>query len=265
MKFRSRFFATLSVSLLLVAPFAARSNTLETIKQRNKIIVAVDISAPPYGMLDDQARQTGSDVEAAKLLAQDLGVALEIVPVNGPNRVPFLLSRKVDVVLASFSITEERKKVVAYSEPYGVVPVVVAGPSSTAVASFSDLSGKTIAVTRGTTSDQELSRGLKNIPGAQIVRYEDDATTNTAVATGQQDFLVGAPSVLPAIKKANPARDIVPKFIAKSYPYAVGLRKNEPELKEWLDGWVETNLKNGKFNEIYQRYFGMPLPAEMQR
>lgn len=265
MKILSRLLSALVASSLLLASAGAWSNTLETIRQRQKILVGVDISAPPYGMLDEQARQTGSDVEAARLLAKDLGVALEIVPVNGPNRVPYLLSRKVDVVLASFSITEERKKVVAYSEPYGVVPVLVAGPASVSVASFADLRGKTIAVTRGTTSDQELSRGLKDVPGARIVRYEDDATTNTAVATGQQEFLVGAPSVLLAIKQANPTRDIVPKFTATAYPYAVGLRKNEPELKAWLDGWVAANLKNGTFNEIYQRYFGMPLPADMQR
>ena len=70
--------------------------------------------------------------------------------------------------------------------------------------------------------------------------------------------------MLLAIRQANPARDIVPST-ATAYPYAVGLRKNEPELKAWLDGWVAANLKNGAFNEIYQRYFGMPLPADMRR
>ena len=127
------------------------------------------------------------------------------------------------------------------------MPVLVAGPRLVSVACFADLRGKTIAVTRGTTSDQELSRGLKDVPGARIVRHED-ATTCTAVATGQQGLLVGAPSVLLAIRQANPARDIVPKFTATAYPYAVGLRKNEPELKAWLDDWVAANLKNGAFN-----------------
>ncbi|CUJ49042.1 transporter substrate-binding domain-containing protein [Achromobacter kerstersii] len=250
-------------SCLLSAPASSSANSLEAIKQRGKIIVAVDIGAPPYGMLDREARQTGSDVEAAHLLAKDLGVDLEIVPVNGPNRVPFLLSRKVDVVLASFSITDERRKVVAFSKPYGVVPILVAGPRDVQLRNFHDLSGKAIAVTRGTTSDQELTRGVKGISGVSIIRYEDDATTNTAVATGQQDYLVAAPSVLPAIRKANPKRDIVPKFTAKAYPYAVGLRKNEPELQKWLDEWVEENLKNGNFNQIYQRYFDMPLPSDL--
>ena len=260
---RRLFLALAALSFGAGATMAHAANALDTIKQRKTILVAVDIGMPPYGMVDDQARQVGSDVEAAKLLAQDLGVALEIVPVSGPNRVPFLLSRKADVVMASFSITDERKKVIDFSAPYGVVPVVVGGPASGRVATFSDLSGKAIAVTRGTMSDHELSRGSKDVPGVVIVRYEDDATTNTAVATGQQDFIATAPSVISAVKKANPSRDIVPKFAMKSYPYGIGLRKNEPELKAWLDGWVKTNFKNGKLNEIFTRHFGMPLPPEV--
>jgi polar amino acid transport system substrate-binding protein len=253
----------LATTLALAAPTVALSDTLDTIKQRKKILVAVDIGAPPYGMLDDKAQQVGSDVEGAKLLAKDLGVELEIVPVSGPNRVPFLLTKKADVVMASFSITDERKKVIGFSEPYGVVPVVVAGPAKPPIKGFGDLAGKTIAVTRGTTSDQELSKGVKDVAGVNIVRYEDDATTNTAVSTGQQDYLAAAPSVIPAVKKANPSRDILIQFTMKAYPYGVGLRKEDTALKGWLDGWVKTNLKNGKFNEIYKRYFGMSLPEEM--
>jgi polar amino acid transport system substrate-binding protein len=253
---------TAGLALVASATSALAADTLEAIKQRKKILIAVDIGAPPYGMVDAQAKQVGSDIDAANLLAQDLGVALEVVPVTGPNRVPFLLSRKVDIVMASFSITDERKKVIDFSEPYGVVPVVVGGPASAKVASFADLTGKTIAVTRGTTNDMELTRGTKDIPGVTIVRYEDDATTNTAVSTGQQDYIATPPTVISAVKKANPSRDIQMKFVMKTYPYGIGMRKNEPELKAWLDAWVQKNIKNGKFNEIYTRHHGMPLPPE---
>ena len=263
MTIQRRALLALSALCLSGVTTAALADTLDTIKQRKKILIAVDIGAPPYGMLDAQARQVGSDVEAARLLAKDMGVELEIVPVNGPNRVPFLLTKKADIVMASFSITDERKKVINFSEPYGVVPVVVGGPAGARVNGFADLSGKTVAVTRGTTSDQELTRGTKEVANVSIVRYEDDATTNTAVATGQQDFIAAAPSVIPAVKKANPARDITPKFTMKAYPYGIGLRKDDTALKAWLDGWVSANLKNGKFNEIYTRYFGMSLPEEM--
>jgi polar amino acid transport system substrate-binding protein len=263
-KLNRRILAAAAASLCLIGLSAnAWSDTLDTIKQRKKVLIAVDIGAPPYGFLDSEAKQAGSDVEAARLLAKDLGVELEIVPVSGPNRVPFLLSKKADLVMASFSITDERKKVIGFSEPYGVVPIVVAGPKAATLKGFGDLAGKNVAVTRGTTSDQELSRGAKDIQGITITRYEDDATTNTAVATGQQDYLAAAPSVIPAVKKANPSRDIDIKFVMKSFPYGVGLRKDDVALKGWVDEWVKTNLKNGKFNEIYKRHFGMSLPADM--
>ncbi|AJG17463.1 transporter substrate-binding domain-containing protein [Cupriavidus basilensis] len=263
MHLNHRLLGSLAALLLVGASVSAWSDTLDTIKQRKKILVAVDIGAPPYGMLDAQAKQSGSDVETARLLAKDLGVELEIVPVTGPNRVPFLLTRKADVVLASFSVTDERKKVIDFSDPYGVIPVVVGGPAKSSLKSFADLSGKTIAVTRGTTSDQELSRGAKEVQGLNIVRYEDDATTNTAVATGQQDYLAAAISVIPAVKKSNPTRDLETKFVMKSYPYAIGLRKGDAALKNWLDGWVKANLKNGKINDIYKHYFGIGLPEDM--
>lgn len=263
MNIARRTLATVTALCLLGIGAAASADTLDTIKQRKKILIAVDIGAPPYGFLDTQAKQAGSDVEAANLLAKDLGVALEIVPVTGPNRVPFLLTKKADLVMASFSITDERKKVIDFSEPYGVVPIVIAAPKAATLKGFADLAGKNVAVTRGTTSDQELTRGTKDISGVTVTRYEDDATTNTAVATGQQDYLAAAPSVIPAVKKANPARDIEIKFVMKSFPYGVGLRKDDAALKGWVDGWVKTNLKNGKFNEIYKRHFGISLPEEM--
>lgn len=263
MKFNRRILTALAALCLAGVSAAAWSDTLDTIKQRKKVLIAVDIGAPPYGFLDTAAKQAGSDIEAAQLLAKDLGVELEVVPVSGPNRVPFLLTKKADLVMASFSITDERRKVIDFSEPYGVVPIVVAGPKAAVLKGFADLSGKNVAVTRGTTSDQELARGTKEVADVRIVRYEDDATTNTAMATGQQDYLAAAPSVIPAVKKANPARDIEIKFVMKSFPYGVGLRKDDAALKAWVDAWVKTNLKNGKFNEIYKRHFGMSLPEEM--
>lgn len=263
MTFTRRTLSSLVAVCLLGASALATADTLDTIKQRKKILIAVDIGAPPYGFLDGDAKQAGSDIEAARLFAKDLGVELEIVPVTGPNRVPFLLTKKADIVMASFSITDERKKVIDFSEPYGVVPIVVAGPKAVALKGFADLASKNVAVTRGTTSDQALTAGTKDISGVTIVRYEDDATTNTAVATGQQDFLAAAPSVIPAVKKANPSRDIEIKFVMKSFPYGIGLRKDDTALKAWADGWVKTNLKNGKFNEIYKRHFGMGLPEAM--
>lgn len=252
----------LSLCLVTISSFVA-ADTLDNIRQHKKILIAVDIGVPPFGMIDAQAKQSGSDIETARLLAKDLGVELEIVPVTGANRIPFLFAKKVDVVIASFAITDERKKVIDFSIPYGVLKVGISGPAKPKVESFSDLTGKTIAATRATTADQELVRGVKDIPGVAIVRYEDDATTATAVATGQQDYIAAPVTIIAGIKKANPSRDIEVKFVMQSQAYGIGLRKNEPKLLAYLDGWIKTNLKNGKLNDINKKYFSVALPAEM--
>ncbi|MFM6830467.1 MAG: hypothetical protein ACKOVA_09095 [Novosphingobium sp.] len=96
-----------------------------------------------------------------------------------------------------------------------------------------------------------------------IVRYNDDATTRKAIGTGEQPSVALAQSAIPAVKKANPAADIEAKFAIKTFPLAIGVRKNEPELKTFLDSWVKTNLQNGKLNSIFKEYHGASLPAEI--
>jgi len=251
-----------ALSLEVTPAYAQSGNLLETIKQRGKILIATDINLPPFGYLNAQAQQAGSDVDTARLLAQDLKVELEIIPVTGQNRIPYLLSRKADVVMSSFSITDARKKVIDFTDPVGVAPQVLAGPSTTPVSDWPDLADQSIAVTRGTAQDQELARSIRehNIPNIKVVRYEDDASTNTAIITGQQHLLATAPTIVTMLKKAHPTLDLEVKFSIKENPYAIGLRKNEPELLAWLNDWIKTNIQNGKLNEIYARHHGYPLP-----
>jgi len=237
---------------------AQSDNLLETIKKRGKILIGTDTGNPPFAYLNEQAQRVGSDVETAELLAKDLGVALEFVPTTMPNRIPFLLSKKVDIIVAAFSITPERQKVVDFSEPLYNLTQVVAGPSTIEVMGFADLQGKTIATTRGTTQDQGLTRGIKenNVQNVTVVRYEDDAAAMTAVATGQQQFFTAPPAMVAALKKVHSGLDLEIKFTTRQDPLGVGLRKKEPELKAWLDEWANTNRENGKLQAIFDRYHG---------
>lgn len=242
----------------------AHANALDDIKKRGELVAAIDVSYPPFGKIDATAGESGSDVDTARLLAQDLGVKLKIVPVSGAARVPFLLSNKADVVIASFSVTEERKKVVDYSLPYAVDYLVVASDKTNAISQVGDLAGKSVAVTRGTTADIELTKSLKaSSVSANVVRYEDEATANTAVVTGQQDIIAASLSTVQELQKQVPAKNIEIKFNMAHYPLAIGLRKQEPELKAWLDAWVTTNVENGKLDKIFVQYFGQSLPADL--
>ena len=258
MKTASMLRLILGAALVLTAlgGTVAQADTLDDIKKAGKVRIAIDLAIPPFGMSDDKMQPAGSDVDLARLLAKDLGVQLEIVTTTGPTRIPMLQTNKADLVVSTLSITPERAKVVDFSIPYADHPSVVAGLTSATIRQMSDLEGKKIGVVRGTTQDTDLTRQAK---GAQLVRYEDDATMALAFASGQVDIIATARSLLPAISKKNPARTLEPKITMQTFYLAIGLRKDEPRLLAWVNDWVRTNLQNGKLIAIYKTHHGIDI------
>lgn len=260
-----KYLAALIAVAGLCATTAAQADSLSDIKARHVINVGVDLGQAPFGMVDNQMKQTGSDMETARLLAKDLGVDLNIVSVAPANRIPFLMTRKVDVIIASFSITEERKKQIDFSRPYAVIQSSIATVGGLKITSIKDLAGKEVAVTRGSTNDQLVTKAVEseNVANVVIVRYDDNAAATNAVVSGQQDIYVVAPSLLVPVNEANPNRKITPQVTLKTFPLGIGFAKNEPALKAWLDDWVAANLQNGKLGDIYAKYHGVPLPKDI--
>jgi polar amino acid transport system substrate-binding protein len=250
----------LAAAAALAAPGLARADALDAIKARGKLLVAVDLGSPPFGMTDAAMQPTGSDIETARLLAKSWDLPLEFVQVTSPNRVPVLLTGKADMVMASFSVNEERLKVIDFSAPYGVIQAIVAGPKAMVVKDYADLVDKRVGTTRGSTNDKEATARAK---GAQIIRFDDDATLIAALASGQVDLMATSPGIMAAAAARNPGQQFETKIVMRTFPYAIGIRKNEPALKARLDAWVHDNLKNGAIDAIYKRYNGVSLPDDM--
>jgi polar amino acid transport system substrate-binding protein len=253
-----------TVCVVVAGAYTAHADTLSNIRERKSVKVGIDLGQAPFGMVDSQMKQVGSDVETARKLAKDLGVELDVVSIAPANRIQYLMTGKVDLVIASFSITDERKKQVDFSEPYAVSQVVLATTGGRKLTNIDDVKSDEIAVTRGSTNDQLITDAVKqsNLQ-AKVVRYDDNAATTNAVISGQQNIYAVAASLLVPINEANPNNKIESQFALKVYPLGIGLRKNEPELKAWLDQWVAENLKNGELNKIYEAYHRSPLPADL--
>lgn len=248
---------------LAAPPLAwAQSDALAAIRQAGHLRVALEFGRPPWGFKDAQLKMTGSDMETAELLAADLGVKLEIVEVTGPNRIPFLQTNKADIVLSTFSITPERLKVIDFSTPYASAVQMVGAPKSLPLRQESDLRGKRVGVTRATTGDVELTKRAKDL-GVEIVRFDDEATNMTALASGQLDIVVQEPAVLSAVAQRNPQRQLEAKFVFTQFPVGIGLRKGEPALKGFVDSWVKRRLADGRLNAIYRKFHGADLSAEV--
>lgn len=253
--------------LILVAALAfaalgvsAQADTLDAIRKAGKVRIAIDLAIPPFGMTDDRMQPAGSDVDLARLLAKDLGVELDIVATTGPTRIPLLQTNKADLVISTLSITPDRAKVIDFSLPYADHLSVVAALKSLPIKDLQDLDGKKVAVVRGTTQDTDLTQKAK---GAQLVRYEDDATMALAVASGQVDILATARSLLPAINRKNPARTVEPKITLQTFHLAIGLRKDEPALLAWVNGWVKANLRNGNLGALYKKHHGVDIAPDL--
>lgn len=240
---------------------ALAQDTLAAIKAAGKIRVAIEFGRPPWGYKDDSLKPTGSDYETAALLAKDLGVALDVVEVTGPNRVPFLMSNRADVVISTFSITPERQKVVSFSVPYASAVQYVAAPKNVDIKTQADLQGRRVGVTRGTTGDSALTK--LDIPGLEIVRFDDESTNMTALVSGQVDIVVQEPAVIARVAAQNPGKFIQPKFTIAEFDVGIGMRKNDTALANYLDQWVRTNLSNGKLDKIYEKFQGVGLSQKI--
>ncbi|MFD2239352.1 transporter substrate-binding domain-containing protein [Aureimonas populi] len=249
-------------AIILGASAPAMADAYEDIMAAGKIRVSTDLAIPPSGMLDANLQPTGSDVETARLLAEDWGLELEFVQTTGATRIPNLQTNRADIVISTLSVTPERAQVIDFSEPYAALRSVIGAPAASEISDWEDLRGQTVTVTRGTTQDTELT-AMAAERGFNIARYDDDATMVTAAVSGQAQMVATSETIVNQIGERNTERAFEPKFVIRTFDIAMGVRKNEPELLAKLNEWVAANLANGKLNEIYQKYHGAPLPEEM--
>ena len=250
----------IAAALLACGAHAALADQLDEIKKAGKVRVAIAIGTPLFSYADANLQPTGSDVDTATELAKDMGVKLEIVPITTAARIPTLQAQRADLVISSLSITEERAKVVDFSIPYSAITIMVAAPKDMKITGYADLVGKRIGLTRATTNDTITTREAK---GAEIMRYEDDATLITSAVTGQVDVFSSTPSNMGEVNKRAPGKNFEMKFSQLDSGLGITMNKGEPKLKEWVNGWVNANIKNGKLNAIYKKYHGRDLPADI--
>jgi len=254
--------ASVTGTLLALTGTPACADALSDIMAAKKIRVATDLAIPPSGMLDAKLKPIGSDVETAELLAEDWGLKLEFVQTTGATRIPNLQTNKADIIISTLSVTPERAEVIDFSIPYAGLESVVAAPASAQIKDWADLKGTVISVTRGTTQDTALTKTASE-RGIRVQRYEDDATLVTAAVSGQASAVATSATLVKQIHNKDPQRAFEPKVTLQVFNLAIGVRKNEGPLLAKLNEWIKVNLKNGKLNDIYQKYHGSPIPKEL--
>lgn len=246
--------AAFTIFLGTVSPVLA---DLQDILDRGVVRIGVPVDVVPFGYVDENNEPAGLDIDLAEMIAEEMGVELEITQITGINRIPFLTSNKLDLVVSVMGATPERALQVSFSSPYSAFVLGVFGPDSIDITSPDELGDYTVGVPRGTTQDIELTAMA---PNANIIRFEDDATAAAAYLSGQVDLLGTGNPVAADLSKKNPDKAMGIKFVIRVAPTHIAFQQNNPELGRWLDVFVLYNKVNGKLDELSRKYLTSDLP-----
>ena len=185
--FRQLAAGALVAATLGAVSLPAAAQTVDEIVKKGKLTVGMLVDFPPFGIMNTENKPDGYDADVAKLMGKHMGVPVEIVPVTGPNRIPYLQTSKVDVLVASLGITPERAKQVQFTNPYAAIEIGLLAPGSAKISTAEDLKGKRIGVARASTQDNAVTAVAP--PEARIMRFDDDASAVQALLSQQVDAL----------------------------------------------------------------------------
>ena len=235
---------------------AALADRFQDIISKGVIRIGVPLDVPPFGSQNVNRQAEGFDVDMANMVAKSLGVKLEITQITGANRLPFLLTDKVDVVISVMGATPERAKQIMFTAPYANTSLAVYGPKNISVKSAMDLGTYKVAAAKGTT--QELALSTAN-PRANMMRTEDDATAAAAYLSGQAQLFSTNSIVAIDLAKKNPTKEFDLKFNIRNSPAHMGVKMGEHSLVRWLDTFIFFNTQNTELDKLHQKWLGRSM------
>lgn len=229
-----------------------QSSSLEAIKERGTLKIGVFSDKAPFGYVDKNGEYQGYDVYVARRFAKDLlgdESKVEFVPVDGASRVPYLESNKVDIIMANFTVTDERKEKVDFALPYMKVSLGLVSPDSAPINSEEEMKDKKIVIVKGTTAETYMT---KNHPDVKQVKYDQYSEAFQALLDGRGDAKVNDNTELLAWAKANPGFTVtIPKFGGED-TIAPAVAKGNAELLNWLNEEIEKLGEEKFMHEAYK-------------
>ncbi|MDM8212581.1 cysteine ABC transporter substrate-binding protein [Enterococcus hirae] len=240
--------------------------SVAAIKKRGKLRVAVFGDKAPFGYIDKDGKNQGYDIYLAKRLAKDLlgdENKVEFVVTEAQNRVDVLKSNKVDITLANFTVTDERKEQVDFANPYMKVAIGVASPKSAPITSVKQLEGKTLLVNKGTTAEIYFA---KKYPDIKQQKYDQNTETFEALKDGRGAALAHDNTLLYAWVKENPDFEVGIKELGSVDYIAPAVKKGNKDLLKWLNTELERLGKENFFHQDYDAtlkpYFSDDITAD---
>jgi len=250
----------LAVAMQMMGSNLARADELDAITKAGVIKVGIFEDFPPFSSAGTDLKPQGYDIDVINALAKALNVKAELTGVTGQNRIPSLTEHKLDL-LVSVGVSDERKKVVAFTAPYAPYSIDVMGPKALAVKGPADLAGKSVAVNRGTLEDTSLTAAAP--AGTDIQRFNDYNGVISAFLAGQVQLMVVGNDVGASVLAKHPAIEPESKFQLLNSPSAMAINKGEDKLQAKLDEVLATMKKDGTLDAISKKWLFIPMPKDL--
>lgn len=232
---------------------AGKFNSIEQIKKNDKIRIGVFADKPPFGYVDENGKNQGFDVYIAKRFAKDLlgdESKAEFVLVDAASRVAYLESNKVDIIMANFTVTDERKEKVDFAHPYMKLSFGIVSPDSAPITSIDQLKekGQKLIVAKGTTAETYFT---KNYPNIELLKFDQYTEIFSALKDGRGAAIANDNTELIAWAKSNPGFTVTIPAFGGQDTIAPAVAKGNQELLDWINQELESL---GKEKFIHQAY-----------
>ena len=258
-KFSKVLALALALSLLFAAAALAdsRVRTLQDIKDSGTLVIGVFSDKKPFGYVDENGDYQGYDVYFARRLAQDLGVELKLVSVDAPNRVEYLTSAKVDIILANFTVIPARAEVVDFALPYMKVALGVVSPDSALITTAAQLAGKTLIVSKGTTAETYFA---ENHPEVRLLKFDTYTEAFNALLDGRGDALSTDNTEVLAWALENPGFTVGIESLGSLDTIAPAVQKGNDTVRAYIDEEIKAlaaeNFFHADFDATLKDVYG---------
>ena len=229
---------------------------------KTKILkIAVLPDAPPWGIINASGEYEGLDVNLAKALAESLGAELEFVNTNDANRIPLLQTDKVDAVMAALTATNVRAQSVEMSRPYAAGGSLVLVPADSSIKSYTDLAGKNVAVSRG-SSQQTMMEA--DFPDTTLTPFDTVADAIQALKSGKVDAMPTDGSVAKGLAADDSGLRVLDGPGLAVSVVSVGVKPGDQLWLNYLNTFIKNYNTSNAGNASYLKWLGEDIPAIVQ-
>ena len=224
--------------------------TLDEIKASGTINIGVFSDKNPFGYVDENGEYQGYDVYFAKRIGEDLGLTVNYVSTEAANRVEYLETGKVDIILANFTVTAERAEKVDFALPYMNVALGVVSPDSRVIKDLSEIGeGDQVIVISGTTAEDYL---IKNNPEIALQKYDTYANAKNALENGNAVAWANDNTEVIAFALENAGYTVGIPSLGSQDTIAPAVSKGNETLLSWINDEIKALAAENFFHKDYE-------------